>query len=105
MKKKIYFTLAENINFKLDDYYYNGKYGEEMLSENGSLKIDLYKAPLAFALISNEFEEPDYDDEIKLHGNKIVLSRIFVKYLMAAIGDYGSYRQAKPFIENALFIR
>ena len=60
MKKKIYNHLAERLNETLDaNLGANGKFDKEMLSRNGSLKIKLYKPFLAFALVSNEFEEPD----------------------------------------------
>ncbi len=106
MKKKIYYNLAERLNDTLDaNCDANGKFDKEMFSKDGSLKIKLSKSFLAFALVSNEFEEPDYDDDVELDENEIVLSKRFVKYLMTALGVYENYRQAQPIIKNVLFIR
>ena len=68
-----------------------------------NLKIKLYKSSLAFALISNLFEEPHYDD-INLNENKILLSKEFVEYLMTAMNGYIDYRTRQPIIEKVLFI-
>lgn len=106
MKRKVYLNLVEQINMTLDGYHEGkGKFDKDMLLKDGSLKVELHKEFLAFALVSNEFEPPDYDDEIDLHGNYIILSKNFFIYLMTAIGKYKDYHQARPLIRAALFVR
>lgn len=106
MKKKIYHNLAERINNTLDEYHKgNGKFSKEMLSKNGSLTIRLNKEFLAFALVSNQFNSPDYDDEVDLEANDITLSKEFVHYLMTALGRYKDYHSAQPIIKEVLFIK
>ncbi len=106
MKKKIYYNLAKKLNFTLhENLDSRGKFAVNMLRDDGSLKLNLYNESLAFALISNEFYIPDFDSDIDLHENYIVLSGEFLEYLMTALGRYQNYYQAKPIIKNILFLR
>lgn len=103
-KKKIYNNLAEKLNDLLSDHVNKGKFVKEMYNADESMTVMVNKSFLAFALISNDFDEPD-DDDINLYTNDITLSKEFVKYLLAAVLPYKSYRDAMPIIEKLLFIR
>lgn len=104
MKKKIYKNLARNINDTLDGYLETtGQFYRSMFKKDGSIKIKLDKSFLAFALISNEYEEPRYDDDINLRTPVIILSKDFFNYLMSALGKYEDYQEAQHIIEKVLF--
>lgn len=57
------------------------------LKEDGTLKVDVDRQLLAFALVSMEFEEPDDDEDIIVGDYSFTFSKQVVEFLLNAMGD------------------
>lgn len=102
--KKMRVNLAEGILTKIQDYTEMRKnkprLSRDFYENNGSVIIELSnRSSMAFALVSNEYEEPGYDDEIMLNEYQIILSRKMIKYIIDKItldfDGFDKYQAAK----------
>lgn len=104
LMKKMIVNLSEGILTKMQDYteIYKNKprLSRDFYENDGSAIVELAnRNSMAFALVSNEFVEPDYDDEITLHEYQIILSRKTIKYIIDKItldiSGFDKYQAAK----------
>lgn len=104
-KARIYESLPYAFYIKLQDYhvYKTETFYEEMYEPDISLTIELSKALLAFPFVSNEFEEPDYDDIIPIHSTSLNLSKQFVEYLMNNMGKFIHWKDMEKRLEILFF--
>lgn len=101
-KKKIYNNLAERFVNELEGYFLPDKTIDQDFYNNKSVPLSNHLT--AFVIVSDQYVEPDYDDEIEIHENKITLSKSFVKYLMYGIGNNRDYHDLIKIVNYLLFI-
>jgi len=104
-KARLYKKLPHSFYTKLDDdhIYKTETFDEDMYESDMSLSIELGREFLAFPFISNEYEVPDYDDEIPIHHSSLNLSKQFVDYLMNNMGKFIHWRNMEKRLEILFF--
>jgi hypothetical protein len=104
-KSKIYKILPYAFYTKFQDYhiYKTKTFDDKMYESDMTLKIKLGKEILAFPFISNEYEVPDYDNEIPIHHTSLNLSKQFVEYIMNNMGKFIHWRDMEKRLEILFF--
>lgn len=102
--KKMRVNLVEGILTKIQDYTVSRgnklRLSQHFYQNDGSVIVDLEnRSSMAFALVSNEYVEPDYDDNIELHEYQIVLPQKLINNIINKItlniSGHDKYQSAK----------
>lgn len=109
-RKDLYSDLIDQLSYKLEDYYTHDtkKFLDGLIENNGTIKIELNKDNMSFALTSRKYkEEHSYGGDLDINDIIFILPKDLVDYIVYGLvnnsKDY-DYHGIYRLLEKLLFI-